>query len=130
MANDFFRDRRFIGSGDRRAVSDRVWRVLRARRRLDLVAGAGRMAPTPRLLVAASLLTEGWTLAGVGADLLRRPVRPDSTGADGTAALRDGRGPTLDHPEMPDAVRLEMPDWLLPHAAARFGARWPPRWRH
>ena len=32
VANDFFRGRRYIGSGDRRAVSDRVWRVLRARR--------------------------------------------------------------------------------------------------
>ncbi|MEO8715947.1 MAG: rRNA cytosine-C5-methylase, partial [Acetobacteraceae bacterium] len=27
VANDFFRARRFIGSGDRRAVSERVWRV-------------------------------------------------------------------------------------------------------
>ena len=34
VANDFFRNRRFIGSGDRRAVSERAWRVLRARRRL------------------------------------------------------------------------------------------------
>ena len=34
VANDFFRARRFIGSGDRRAVSERVWHVLRARRRL------------------------------------------------------------------------------------------------
>ena len=34
IANEFFRERRFIGSGDRRAVSDRVWRVLRSRRRL------------------------------------------------------------------------------------------------
>ena len=30
VANEFFRARRFIGSGDRRAVSERVWRVLRA----------------------------------------------------------------------------------------------------
>ena len=34
VASDFFRARRFIGGGDRRAVSDRVWQVLRARRRL------------------------------------------------------------------------------------------------
>ena len=34
VANDFFRQRRFIGSGDRRAVSDRVWRIMRTRRRL------------------------------------------------------------------------------------------------
>ena len=61
VANDFFRERRFIGSGDRRAVSDRVWRVLRARRRLTWWVPKA----TPRLLVAASLLTEGWALAGV-----------------------------------------------------------------
>ena len=34
VANAFFRERRFIGSGDRRAVSERVWGVMRSRRRL------------------------------------------------------------------------------------------------
>src|SRR5262245_35637970 len=29
LANAFFRQRRFIGGGDRRAVSDRVWAILR-----------------------------------------------------------------------------------------------------
>src|SRR5260370_13607854 len=29
VANAFFRARRFIGGGDRRAVSDRVWGILR-----------------------------------------------------------------------------------------------------
>ena len=29
VANAFFRTRRFIGSGDRRAVSERVWGILR-----------------------------------------------------------------------------------------------------
>ena len=53
VANDFFRARRFIGSGDRRTVSDRVWRVLRARRRLSWWVPKA----TPRLLAAASLLT-------------------------------------------------------------------------
>ena len=64
VANDFFRARRFIGSGDRRAVSDRVWRVLRTYRRLGwwlgeqpnaapdggrLAAAGGRdVAPTSR----------------------------------------------------------------------------------
>ena len=33
------------------------------------------------------------------------------------AALRRLEGHTLDHPEMPDAVRLEVPDWLLPASA-------------
>ncbi|MBN8925429.1 MAG: rRNA cytosine-C5-methylase, partial [Rhodospirillales bacterium] len=62
VANDFFRSRRYIGSGDRRAVSDRVWQVLRARRRLDWWLQGNA---TPRLLVGASLLLEGWTLSGL-----------------------------------------------------------------
>ena len=33
VANDFFRNRRYIGSGDRRAVSEQAWTVIRARRR-------------------------------------------------------------------------------------------------
>ena len=48
VANDFFRTRRFIGSGDRKAVADRAWLVLRLARlafietRIPL-----RMAETP-----------------------------------------------------------------------------------
>jgi 16S rRNA (cytosine967-C5)-methyltransferase len=34
VGNEYFRARRFIGSGDRRAISDRVWGALRAWRRL------------------------------------------------------------------------------------------------
>ncbi|MBV8455431.1 MAG: rRNA cytosine-C5-methylase, partial [Acetobacteraceae bacterium] len=43
VANEYFRARRFIGGGDRRSISDRVWGVLRAWRRvawwLDRVGG-------------------------------------------------------------------------------------------
>ncbi len=126
VANDFFRARRFIGSGDRRAVSDRAWRVLRARRRLSWWTERAGTAPTPRMLVAASLLLEGWTFAGVkqsysggqygAAPLLRIE-------ADAARALE---GRTLHHPEMPEAVALEVPDWLLPHLQARFGDRLAP----
>lgn len=121
VANDFFRARRYIGSGDRRAVSDRGWRVLRARRRLTWWLTRAGTAPTPRMLVAASLLLEGWTAAGVaqsysGGQFGAAPMLQQEQSA--AAALE---GHTLDHPEMPQAVRLEVPDWLLPHLAARFG---------
>ena len=33
VANDFFRARRYIGGGDRRAISERVWGLLRRRLR-------------------------------------------------------------------------------------------------
>ena len=121
VANDFFRARRFIGSGDRRAVSDRAWRVLRARRRLGWWIERAQGAATPRMLVAASLLLEGWTAAGVrqsysGGQYGPAPLlRPE---ADAAAALE---GRTLHHPDMPQPVRLEVPDWVLPHLQARFG---------
>ncbi len=35
--------------------------------------------------------------------------------------MRALEGHTPEHPDMPQAVRLEMPDWLLPALAARFG---------
>ena len=73
------------------------------------------------MLVAASLLLEGWTASGVaqsysGGQYGAAPMLQLEAAA--AAALE---GHTLDHPEMPQAVRLEVPDWLLPHLAARFG---------
>jgi len=122
VANDFFRARRFIGSGDRRAVADRVWRVLRQRRRLAWWLARSGGGPTPRLLLAGSLLLEGWTGAGVaqtfsGGRYAAAPLSPEEA-----ACLHRLEGHTLDHPEMPLAVRLEVPDWLPAPLQARFGA--------
>ncbi|MGE4044143.1 MAG: RsmB/NOP family class I SAM-dependent RNA methyltransferase [Acetobacteraceae bacterium] len=123
VANDFFRARRFIGSGDRRAVSDRVWRVLRMRRRLAW--WLHETPPAPRLLIAASLLLEGWSLAGVGQSFSGGRFAPAVLQAGERAALGRIEGHTLDHPDMPEAVRLEVPDWLLPRLASKFGPALP-----
>jgi len=122
VANEYFRARRFIGSGDRRAVSERVWCVLRAWRRLAWWLARAGAEPTPRLMVAASLLVEGMT-ATAFAQLFsggRFAAAPLSGGE--VASLRRIAGHTVDHPDMPEAVRLEIPDWLLPLLKARFGA--------
>jgi 16S rRNA (cytosine967-C5)-methyltransferase len=119
VANDFFRERRFIGSGDRRAVSDRVWRVLRTRRRLTWWVPKA----TPRLLVAASLLTEGWTLAGVAESYSGGRFAPPGLERNEYNALRRIEGHTLDHPDMPEPVRYELPDWLYPRFQAQYGDR-------
>lgn len=111
VANDFFRARRFIGSGDRRAVSERVWRVLRTHRRLTWWLG-GR--PTPRLLVAASLLLDGGRYAEIAETFSGARFAPTRLLPSEQATLRRLEGRELDHGSMPDAVRLEVPDWLLP----------------
>ena len=122
VANDFFRSRRFIGSGDRRAVSDRAWRALRSQRRLGWWLERGGGAPTPRLLVAGSLALEGWSASGVAQSYSGGQYGPAPLLQPETAALRSLEGHTLDHPDMPAAVRLEVPDWILPALEARFGA--------
>jgi 16S rRNA (cytosine967-C5)-methyltransferase len=121
VANQFFRDRRFIGSGDRRAVSERVWAVMRARRRLAWWLARIEAAVTPRLLVAASLLLEGWTLDGVKQSFSGGQFGPTHLTGGEAAALKGLEGHTPEHPEMPEAVRLEVPDWVVPHLRARFG---------
>jgi 16S rRNA (cytosine967-C5)-methyltransferase len=126
VANDFLRARRFIGSGDRRAVSDRAWRVLRERRRLVWWIGRAGTAPTPRMLVAASLLLEGWTAAGVAQSYSGGQYGPAPLLQPETAAVRALEGHTLQHPDMPEAVAIEVPDWVLPHLQARFGDRLRP----
>ncbi len=121
VANDFFRNRRFIGSGDRRSVSERAWSVLRTRRRLAWWLERAGLPAHAALLVAASLLVEGWALGGVAQSFSGGRFAPAPLSSAQLAGLRSLEGRTLDHPDMPQAVRLEVPDWLMPGLRARFG---------
>ncbi|GAA0593519.1 RsmB/NOP family class I SAM-dependent RNA methyltransferase [Craurococcus roseus] len=130
VANDFFRARRYIGGGDRRAVSDRVWGVLRRRLRLGWWLELVGAQPTPRLLVAADLLlAEGLDPAAVarqafsGGQYAAAALDLSEERALRAIAARRRSGGALEHPGMPEAVRLELPDWALPGFRARFGPR-------
>jgi 16S rRNA (cytosine967-C5)-methyltransferase len=122
VAHDYFRSRRFIGAGDRRAVSERAWGVLRARRRLGWWLSRGGDGATPRTLVAAALLFDGWTASGVAQAFSGGKFAPSPLDGVERAVLARLADHTLEHPDMPDAVRLEVPDWVLPRLAARFGS--------
>jgi 16S rRNA (cytosine967-C5)-methyltransferase len=121
VANDYFRERRFIGSGDRRGVSERVWNVLRSRRRLSWWLEQAGLGTGPRLLVAASLLLEGWLLSGVKQAYSGGQFAPTPLGSAEAEALYQLEGHTISHPDMPDAVAVEAPDWIIGALQARFG---------
>jgi 16S rRNA (cytosine967-C5)-methyltransferase len=98
---------------------------LRAWRRLTWWLTRAGAQPAPRLVVAASLLTEG-TPPGTLTQLFsggRFAPTPLTSGE--LQSLRRVAAHTLDHPDMPEAVQIEVPDWLLPLLRTRFGASLP-----
>ena len=121
VANEYFRERRFIGAGDRRAISDLVWGVLRAQRRLGWWLERVGAEVSARLLVAALAVLEGGQPERVQNAFSGGRFAPAPLSDTEAAVLRRLAGHTLDHPEMPDAVRIEVPDWVLPLLATRFG---------
>ena len=121
VANHFFRTRRFIGGGDRRAVSLLVWGVLRARRHLAWWLDYHHAPQTPRLLLALQALFSGQTPHKIATAFVSGRYGPPPLDVDEMEVLEKLSTRTLEHPNMPEAVKLEVPDWLLPRLRARFG---------
>jgi 16S rRNA (cytosine967-C5)-methyltransferase len=130
IANDFFRARRYIGGGDRRAISDRVWGVVRQRMRIEWWLAQVQCRPSPRMLVAAELLlAEGLEVAAVlrafpGGQYAPEPLNVlEERLLRALAAFREAvpGAQGLVHPAMPEGVRLNLPDWVLPGFRTRFG---------
>ncbi len=127
VAHDFFRQRRYIGGGDRREISDRVWAIIRQRLRLDWWLEKIRARPSARFLAAAHLLlAEGVALAEVprafpGGQYAAPPLTVPETKL--LAVLENARfgAEGIIHPKMPDPVRLNLPEWVLPGLTRRFG---------
>ncbi len=103
----WFRSRRFAGSGDRRAIAERVFSVQRHRAQLAQRMGSD----TPRALVIASLLE-----AGEDAEAL-------FTGGYGPGALSDAEKNAIaaTPPPAPAWVLGEYPQWLEPELVRAFG---------
>ncbi|KAA5606495.1 RsmB/NOP family class I SAM-dependent RNA methyltransferase [Roseospira marina] len=126
VAQTFLRARRYIGAGDRRAVTERVYGLLRRHARLGWWTGHG----TPRdRLIADLVLTDGLTVKAIKALFSGQGHEPEPlTGPERTLAERL-QGQPLEPPEMPEADRLELPEWLLEPLSASLSATVGPDWR-
>jgi 16S rRNA (cytosine967-C5)-methyltransferase len=124
VAGRFLKTRRFIGAKDRRAISDRVWGILRRRARLDWTLQACHVSPSPRWRLLADLVVTDRQAPDAigplcrGGDRGLAPLSPEDW-----AFLHRLAGRALFHHEMPAWVRGEYPAWLEPRLAARFGER-------
>ncbi len=123
VANSFFRNRRFIGAGDRREVSSLVWGVLRARRHLGWWLEKFGAEATPRLLLCAQAIFSGMTPNKIALAFTAGRYGPPPLSELETIVIEKFAGHTLEHPNMPDAVKYEVPDWIMPRLEAEFGDR-------
>lgn len=123
VANDWFRARRFIGGGDRRAIAERGWAIVRQRIRLDWHLDRVRAEPTARLLLGAYLvLAEGASMAVLDQAFPGGQYALYRLNDDERRILGQLAGRKLVQSDMREAVRLNIPDWLLPAFRDRFGA--------
>jgi 16S rRNA (cytosine967-C5)-methyltransferase len=123
VVSAFTRARRYMGSKDRKAVTDRVWAALRSRARLTWMVERFGGKPTARGVMIAHLLIG----EGMGAKELRplfetrAPHAPQllSDAEEGLIDLLAGK--PLEYREMPPEVRLEVPGWLIPRLEPVYG---------
>jgi 16S rRNA (cytosine967-C5)-methyltransferase len=121
VANSFFRARRFIGAGDRRAIADRHWAIVRHEARLAWALKRARAPITPRTLMLAQLVTEGESADAVAGLFAGQQHGPAPLADAERRALHALAALAPDADAMPDDVRFGVPAWILPRLAARFG---------
>jgi 16S rRNA (cytosine967-C5)-methyltransferase len=122
IAQGFFRERRYIGSSDRRAISENVWSVLRARRRIGWwISSRAGGKETPRLLVAANIMLGNRPLEAVEEVFTGGRFGPMPLSGMELAVLRKLSRQRMQGADLPESVRLEVPLFILPALRARFG---------
>ncbi len=106
---------RFAGSGDRSAIGNLVYDVLRQRRSIGWRMGD----ETPAALVYGAVLD-----AGREPEALRAELDGDRFAPDMPARGALSRFASIDIADAPPAVRADVPDWLAGPLEASLGAGW------
>jgi len=118
VLSSYFRNRRYIGAGDRRSISEQIWRILRHRARLTWSLGTDH--PSARLFVAANMIRgEGKTVDAVAGLYSGAKNGPSPLLAHEKRMIE--RVTTRDDTTMPREVKFELPWWLLQKFDTAFG---------
>ena len=122
----YFRRRRYVGAKDRRAITQRVFDLIRRRARLNwwIARATPDLAPSPRHRAVADLaLGDSATPEDIAELFDGDRYCPVPLKAHERALAEGLAEQTLNHPEMPDWVRLEYPLWLDPSLRRLWGGR-------
>lgn len=120
------RARRYIGAKDRAALAERLFGLARRHARLDWRLAAAEVEPSARArLIADLVLTDGYAVDGLAALFDGGKYGPPALTAAEFGWLARLGAPPLETDAMPDAVRLECPDWAWPGFVETFGPEAP-----
>jgi 16S rRNA (cytosine967-C5)-methyltransferase len=126
----FFRSRRYVGSKDRRSISDRVWGILRRRARLDWwverATGDGNAPSGEEGTMRARMIADAVLCDNESPDNLKTFFNgsrhcPEPLSDQELQLIDNLVGETFEHPDMPPWIRLEYPEWLHESLASVFG---------
>jgi 16S rRNA (cytosine967-C5)-methyltransferase len=118
----YFRQRRFIGSKDRREISRQVYGVLRHERALAWRLEQDGLGRSPLGMILSGLIfMDGLGLSELQ-DLFNGDSYCPSPLADAeTAWVKHRTGEPLLHEAMPEPVRFNFPDWMQSQLGELFG---------
>jgi len=123
----FFKNRRFIGSKDRQEVAGLVYSVLRHWARLHWWLGhVGGTADARGLLLAEAILVQKRRAESVAGLFNGVKFGPEPLTDGERRLLKALDTHTLAHPDQPDAVTAEVPDWAEDALREAFGDRFVP----
>lgn len=119
---DYMRQRRYIGSKDRADIAARLYGMSRARARLGWWIDHLGVEDTPRNRIIVWLVTaEGATMERLEWLFDETTYGPGAMNAADRALAEKAIGHELDHPAMPDAIRVECPPAYEDALRAYFG---------
>jgi 16S rRNA (cytosine967-C5)-methyltransferase len=122
IAASFWQNRRYMGSKDRKSISDRVWTILRHRARYSWWIEKFGLHATSRLYVITDfIMSEHLTLETIKAIFSGESHAPTSLSLIERQFAGELIGQDLYHRDMPDWVRSEYPSWLDETLKERFG---------
>ena len=122
VASEFFRKRRFIGSKDRVAVAESVYGVLRHWGRLCWWLDRAKHERDARAFAIAELvLSDRLKEQDVETLFSGGKYAPWPLSDTERALVRALETHTLDHPQQPDGVRSEVPEWAEPGLRQSLG---------
>lgn len=124
VAGSYLKARRYIGAKDRRAISERVWGILRRQARLDWwIAREGARVTSRARLLADLALTDRKSPADISSEFAAGERGAGALLPQDHALTQALKGRDLFHHEMPAWVRGEYPEWLEPRLSASLGDR-------